>query len=150
MPRATTGPSRAFAPRSAYPGWRKTRASGTTRDRLAHPQALREALEEALAEVDGFALCERLLKAGLPAGPVMDTREVMSHPHTATREMATELDWYRGSGIPIKMSRTPGEIRRTPPAFGAHAREILAEHGYSEEEIASLVQDGVVPDARRA
>ena len=119
------------------------------RDRLAHPEALRDALEAALAEVDGFALCERLLKAGLPAGPVMDTREVMSHPHTATREMAVELDWYRGSGTPIKMSRTPGEVRRTPPAFGAHAREILSEHGYSEEDIEALVRDGVVPDSRR-
>ena len=119
------------------------------RDRLAHPEALREALEEALAEVDGFALCEHLLEAGLVAGPVMDTREVMSHPHTEAREMAVELGWYRGSGTPIKMSRTPGEIRRPPPPFAAHAREILAEHGYSEEEISSLVHDGVVPDARR-
>ena len=63
--------------------------------------------------------------------------------------MAVELDWYRGSGTPIKMSRTPGELRRTPPPFAEHAREILAEHGYSEEEIAALVRDGVVPDARR-
>ena len=119
------------------------------RDRLAHPQALREALEKALAEVDGFALCERLLKAGLVAGPVMDTREVMSHPHTAKRGMAVELDGYRGAGTPIKMSRTPGGVRRAPPRFGAHAREILAEHAYSEEEIASLVEEGTVPDSRR-
>ena len=119
------------------------------RDRLTHQGALREALEEALAGVDGFALCSRLLAAGLAAGPVMDTHEVMSHPHTAERGMATELDWYRGSGTPIKMSRTPGALRRTPPPFAAHAREILAEHGFSQEEIASLVRSGVVPDTRR-
>ena len=73
----------------------------------------------------------------------------MSHPHTLHRDMAPELDWYRGWGIPVKLSRTPGAIRRTPPKYGAHAREILFEKGFGEDEIESLTSDGVVLEKRR-
>ena len=73
----------------------------------------------------------------------------MAHPHTAHRQMNAELDWYKGWGIPIKFSRTPGSIRRTPPKFGAHSRELLAEHGFSEDEIAGLIEGGTVLEKRR-
>ena len=63
--------------------------------------------------------------------------------------MAAEFDWYRGTGIPIKFSRTPGSVRRAPPKFSAHAREILAEHGFSEDEIRRLADAGVLVEKRR-
>ena len=117
--------------------------------RLENRDALRAELAAVLQDVDGYALCDRLLAAGLPVGPVRDTDEVMNHPHTAHREMNAELDWYKGWGIPIKFSRTPGSIRRTPPKFGAHSRELLAEHGFSEDEIAALINAGTVLEKRR-
>ena len=119
------------------------------RDRVVNREALTEELEGLLAEQDGHALCERLLGAGLPAGPVVDTEEVMTHPHTLQREMSASLGWYKGSGIPIKFSRTPGEIHRTPPPFGKDGREVLREHGYGEAEIARLVEEGVLVEERR-
>jgi formyl-CoA transferase len=91
----------------------------------------------------------RLLAAGIPAGPVLDTRQVMTHPHTIHRGMAAELDWYQGSGIPIKFSRTPGAIKSTPPKFSQHGRDILAEFGYSDDEISALAEDGVLVEERR-
>ena len=51
---------------------------------------------------------------------------------------------YRGTGIPVKLSRTPGTVRRAPPAFGQHAREILAEHGIGDDAFDSLTAAGVV------
>jgi formyl-CoA transferase len=117
--------------------------------RLENRDALRAELSVVLEDVDGYALCDRLLAAGLPVGPVRDTDEVMKHPHTAHREMNAELDWYKGWGIPIKFSRTPGSIRRTPPKFGAHSRELLAEHGFSEAEIETLLAAGTVLEKRR-
>lgn len=118
-------------------------------DRVVNRDELKAELETTMAEVDGFALCDRLLAAGLPAGPVLDTAEVMSAEHTLHRGMAAELDWYKGTGIPIKFSRTPGAIKRTPPAFAAHAREILAEHGFSEGELDALINDGAVVEKRK-
>lgn len=119
------------------------------RDRMLNRAVLIEALEALLAEVDGFDLCNRLLAAGLAAGPVMATDEVMNHPHTLHRDMSVTRDGYRGSGIPIKFSRSPGEIRRTPPAFGRHGREILREHGFESAEIEQLIADGILVEERR-
>jgi len=117
--------------------------------RLANIDALRDELIALMADVDGEDLCQRLLGAGVPAGPVLDTGQVMHHPHTLHRHMAAELDWYQGAGIPIKFSRTPGSIRSTPPKFSQHGREILAEFGYSDDEIAALAEDGVLIEERR-
>lgn len=49
-----------------------------------------------------------------------------------------------GFGIPVKMSRNPGSIRTMPGAFGEGTREILAEAGYSNEQIAAMIEGGVV------
>ena len=63
--------------------------------------------------------------------------------------MVTELDWYRGLGTPIKLSRTPGGTRAAPPRFGADGDEVLAQYGYTPEEIAALQEAGVVLTERR-
>lgn len=118
-------------------------------DRIANIPALREELMVLMADVDGEELCQRLLAVGIPAGPVLDTAQTMNHPHTKHRGMAAELDWYQGAGIPIKFSRTPGSIRATPPPFGVHGREILAEHGFAEDEIESLVNEGALVEERK-
>ena len=59
--------------------------------------------------------------------------EATAAPHTAHREMVTELDWYRGLGTPIKLRRTPGGTRRPPPKFAQDGAEVLAQHGYTAE-----------------
>lgn len=121
----------------------------TNGDRVVNREALTEILEARLAAEDGHELCDRMLKAGLPAGPVLHVDEAMAAPHTAHRQMVTELGWYRGLGTPIKMSRTPGGTRAAPPRFNEHGEEILTRHGFSEQEIAELKAQGVVVEARR-
>jgi crotonobetainyl-CoA:carnitine CoA-transferase CaiB-like acyl-CoA transferase len=121
----------------------------TNADRLAHRAALTEALAGAFAEHDGHALADRLLRQGLPVGPVLAVDEAMAAPHTAARAMVVSLDGYRGVGTPIKLSRTPGGARRRPPRFAQHADEVLAEHGFASAEIAALKAAGVVPTRRR-
>jgi formyl-CoA transferase len=111
--------------------------------------ALTEVLAAAFAEYDGNELALRLIRGGVPAGPVLPVDESTAAPHTAHREMVTELDWYRGLGTPIKLSRTPGGTRGTPPRFGEHSAEVLAQHGYKPDEIAELTAAGVVLRERR-
>jgi crotonobetainyl-CoA:carnitine CoA-transferase CaiB-like acyl-CoA transferase len=118
-------------------------------DRLANRDELTAELEALLAEVDGVELCERLLEIGVAAGPILDVAQLLEHPHTRHQQMLAELGSYRGSGIPIKFSRTPGEIRRSPPRFGAAGREILAESGFSDEEIEALAENGILVEERR-
>src|SRR5918996_2841698 len=121
----------------------------TNGDRLANRPALTERLRALLEGQDGEALCTRLLAAGVPAGPVRDVAQVWSDAHTHHRGMAAEVGDYRGWGLPIKFSRTPGEISRTPPRYGAHGRAVLAEFGFAEDEIERLAASGVLVEQRR-
>jgi crotonobetainyl-CoA:carnitine CoA-transferase CaiB-like acyl-CoA transferase len=118
-------------------------------DRLVNRDALSAALRDAFAELDGHAIADTLIRGGVPAGPVLPVDEAMAAPHTAHRQMVTELDGYRGLGTPIKMSRTPGGTRAAPPRFGQHGAAVLARHGYSEAEIAALRAAGILLDRRR-
>ena len=121
----------------------------TNADRQVNKQELKKELEGVFAEVDGEAFCEKLLAAGLPVGPIRNTEDVMSHPHTLHRNMRVEKDGYKSWGIPIKFSRTPGSIRHVPPKFGEHGRDILKEHGFSSSEIDDLFKKEVALDERK-
>ncbi|GBD42687.1 Acetyl-CoA:oxalate CoA-transferase [bacterium HR40] len=121
----------------------------TNADRNRHRAALRAVLEELLASHDGRELCDRLLREGIPAGPVLAIPEVMEHPHTRHRAMVVEVDGYRGTGIALKLSRTPGSVRRPPPRFAQDSRAILRDAGYTEAEIEALVAKGVVLERPR-
>ena len=121
----------------------------TNGDRQKNREALKAELTDVFLAVDGEAFCETLLAAGLPVGPVRDTEDVMNHPHTLHREMRVEREGYKSWGIPIKFSRTPGSVKSTPPKFGEHGRDILAAHGFTDQEIADLAQDGVLVEVRR-
>lgn len=120
----------------------------TNADRVVNRAALRTALEAAMADQDGAALGERLIAAGVPAGPILTVNEALAHPHTAHRRMVVELDGYKGLGAPVKASATPADYRHPPPGFAAHTAQVLAEYGYDEEAIAALQADGVAPQHR--
>jgi len=118
-------------------------------ERVQNKPALREALVGLLADKDGEALCLDLLKQGVPAGPILGMEGILNHPHTKHREMVIEKDGYRGVGIPIKFSRTPGTIRKRPPMFGENDRDVLRDAGFDEGEIDRFVEAGVVLEQRR-
>ncbi len=118
-------------------------------ERNVNRVALTEALAAAFKQHDGNELALRLIRNGVPAGPVLPIDESTAAPHTAHREMVTELDWYKGIGTPIKFSRTQGGTRRPPPKFAQDGNEILGQLGYTADEIAALEQSGVVHTKRR-
>ena len=91
-------------------------------ERNHNRDALSEQLAAAFAGQDGNGLALRLIRGGVPAGPVLPVDQSTTAPHTLHREMVTELGWYRGLGTPIKLSRTPGGTRAAPPASANTAR----------------------------
>ncbi|MGC8523131.1 MAG: CaiB/BaiF CoA transferase family protein [Acidibrevibacterium sp.] len=121
----------------------------TNADRLTHRAALIAAFSAVLAEADGNALTLRLLRAGLPAGPVRAVDEALANDHTAARGMVADIGAWRGLGTPIKLSRTPGGPRAAPPRFAEHTDAILARHGFSAEEIQGLEKEGILFRQRR-
>ena len=111
--------------------------------------ALTLALAAAFADQDGYEMALRLIRAGVPAGPVLPVDQATAAPHTAHREMVTELDWYKGIATPIKFSRSKGGTRRPPPRFNQHGGEVLTQFGFSDTEVDALRQAGVLIDQRR-
>lgn len=86
-------------------------------DRLANRPELHSRLEKLLAHGKAADLAPQLLKAGVPAAPVLTVPEILSHPHTQHRGMVLDKDGYRGLASPIKLSRTPAQLRSLPPGF---------------------------------
>ncbi|MFC3228959.1 CaiB/BaiF CoA transferase family protein [Marinibaculum pumilum] len=121
----------------------------TNRDRHANRDTLDPILEELVAPWDGEELAMTLMQNGVPAGAALAVPDVLTHPHTLAREMVVKLDGYQGTGMPIKLSRTPGNVRRAPPRFGAHSAEVLAEFGYDDAEIETMIAHGIVPKEKR-
>jgi formyl-CoA transferase len=121
----------------------------TNGDRIVNREALNAIISDKLATVDGMEFALKLLKAGLPCGPVLDTGQVLSHPHAAARGMVVQHGWYKGTGTPIKLSRTPGGVKSPPPRFSQHTREVLKEHGFDDAAIEKLLAAGVLVEKRR-
>ena len=118
-------------------------------DRVNNRDELKVELESRLIRLDGEEIGGRLARAGLAAGPIHDTAEVVDHPHTLHRQMTVAKDWYRMTGTPIKFSRTPGALRSLPPRYGEHGPEILREFGFDEGEIGELIEQQTVLLKRR-
>ncbi len=51
-------------------------------------------------------------------------------------------DGVKQLGVPVKMSRTPGTVHAPAPAFGEHTEEVLRDAGFSDEEVAALLESG--------
>jgi len=121
----------------------------TNPDRMAHREALVAELESALKDRDTDDWVEALLAAGVPAGPIRNYEQVCEDPHTQAREMVVDMSYpvegvIHGLGIPIKLSETPGRIRRAAPLLGQHTDEVLERCGYTHEQIVGLREQGAV------
>lgn len=118
-------------------------------DRVNNRDALKQELEARLKNFDGEEICNQLANAGLAVGPIHNTQQVVDHPHTHHREMTIQRDWYKMTGTPIRLSRTPGKLRHLPPKFGAHTKEILQEFGFSDAEVNELLASDTVLEQRK-
>ena len=117
--------------------------------RLTRQEELRARFEPLMAEWDGEELAQTLMKNGVPAGPVLTVPEVMEAEHTKVRQMTIDIGGFRTTGNPIKMSRTPAQpAKKKPPKFGEETRSILADIGYSDDQIEAMIQAGaaLAPD----
>ena len=86
--------------------------------------------------------------------PVLDVDEALASDLVGEREMVVTLDQpgvadgVRQLGIPVKLDRTPGEHNRLPgPGLGEHTEQVLRAAGYSEEQVAELIEQGAVASA---
>jgi len=117
--------------------------------RVVNRAALKEALERVLAGHDGGELWQRLIDAGVPAGPIFGLRAATTHPHTAHRRMILEIGDYRAMATPIKPERSEPVVRCGPPRFAEHTEEVLGTERISPELRRRAEESGALPRSRR-
>ncbi|QCO57252.1 CoA transferase (plasmid) [Pseudorhodobacter turbinis] len=106
----------------------------SNQERNIHRDTLKVELEQALAAFACTELVDRLIHAGVPCGSVRSIDQVVADPHTTHREMIVDIGQYRGTGSPIKLSRTPPSYRLAPPQFAEHTAEILQDLSLEGDE----------------
>ena len=122
----------------------------TNRARVANYDALRARIAARLKHETRDTWVARLRAGGVPCGSVRDIAEVLTDPHLAARDMIQQIEHavagiVRVTGVPIKLSSTPGAVRTPPPLLGEHTDTILHEDaGLSAGEVRALRESGAV------
>jgi len=130
------------------PGLASDPRCATMRSRAAHAAQLVPEVRTALAT--GTALeWEEMVGERVPCAAVRPIEDMFNHKQVVAEDLVTTLDHpvvgrYRTMTKPIKFSDTPGPAPLAAPTFGQHSDEVLAAHGYSASEIASLREGGIV------
>jgi len=124
-----------------------------TKGRLENREELDGLVQKAMAGYKISEIVERLHKAGVPVAPVLNVKETMEDPHAIERDAFASLDHpeygqIKIPRIPIVRSGKMPEIRKPSPRLGQHTREVLAEVGYSDEQIEELISSGAAIAAK--
>jgi crotonobetainyl-CoA:carnitine CoA-transferase CaiB-like acyl-CoA transferase len=98
---------------------------------------------------------ERMNREGVPCGPVSTAEALFDHPQVAALEMRQPVTHgtvgpMEICGAPFHFLATPCGVQRAAPALGEHNREILAELGYTGEEVSDLERCGTVRSPPKA
>ncbi|MDR7455319.1 MAG: CoA transferase [Armatimonadota bacterium] len=121
----------------------------TNADRVAHRDALVALLEELFASRTTAEWTRALEAAGVPAGPIYLMADLFADAQVRHRGMVVEVDHPRAgrirqTGVPVKLSETPGRVAAPPPVLGQHTDAILRECGFDDAAIAAMHRDGAV------
>jgi crotonobetainyl-CoA:carnitine CoA-transferase CaiB-like acyl-CoA transferase len=92
---------------------------------------------------------ELLLRIDVPHAAFAKITEIAEQPHLKAVGMIATLDHpsegkIRQARPSARFSDTPAEIHRMPPRLGEHSRAILQEAGFTEEDVASMIEKKVV------
>jgi len=118
----------------------------TNAERVKHNDALVALLQARLETQPTAQWLSQLQEAGIPAAPVLTHDQVFTHPQTVARDMVVEVEHAKAGrsrtlGVAVKLSDTPGAVRRAAPALGQHTDEVLAELSRPRPKIAAAGED---------
>jgi formyl-CoA transferase/CoA:oxalate CoA-transferase len=102
----------------------------TNAARIAHREELTACLRERFLTAPRDHWIDRLLERGVPAGPVRAIDEALADPYFEESGLLARLAHPAYgpivvTGIPIRLSLTPGAVRLPPPLLGEHTAQVL-------------------------
>ena len=118
--------------------------------RLANRDKLNEEIDRRTVARTSAEWVDALNQAGVPCGPIYKIDEMFADPQVEHLAIAQEIETgdQRGTlrvvGQPVTLSRTPSRIDAAPPRIGQHTDEVLAEFGFSAQEIDALRQANAI------
>ncbi|MCZ6873403.1 MAG: CoA transferase [bacterium] len=121
----------------------------TRESRRQHGPALIAVLEAILRNKTRDEWLDYLSTFDVLCTPVYDYEELFNNPQVHHNDMVVtqqhpQVGDIRVIGMPVKFSKTPGDIRTPAPLLGQHTDDILQNLGYSAHHIAQLRQDEVI------
>ena len=104
----------------------------TKADRVANAAVLADELIPYFQAQSTDYWCERFEAAGIPAGPVMNHVQALNDPQAQARNMVVEVEHSKLGktktlGVQVKLSETPGSVRRGAPLVGEHNDEVFTD-----------------------
>jgi len=122
----------------------------TTTDRMKNRDTLIPLLQKVFLTRTYEEWEPLLLRNDIPVGAINNLAQVVEHPQVKARASFIELEHPRVGKVrtvrsPVRLSRTPSQVRSPSPLHGQHTREVLREVlEMKNEEIAALEQAGIV------
>jgi len=126
------------------PEWVTDKRFATNPARVINRERLIAAIAEIIAREPVVVWVEKLRAADVPCGPVNDIPTALHSRQAQARAMVQQIDGIRMVGPAPVFSATPATIRSAPPALGADTEAVLAEFGYSAEQIRRFRAEGIV------
>ncbi len=140
----------AFKAAIGQPGWVTEPWVADRSERVCHAERVDAEVSNWTRERTAEEAARRLQEAGVAAAPSLHVGERYFHEHFAAREFHVDLEHpVTGvdivSGIPWRLSDTPGTLRSPAPLYGQQTEQVLRDLlGCGETEIAELAEAGVV------
>ena len=130
------------------PTWVGDEAYATPQARLLHLRPIFARIEQWTMSKDKFEAMEILNRHDIPCGPILSMKEIANEPALRATGTVVEVDHptrgkYLSVGNPIKLSDSPTEVTRSP-LLGEHTDDVLAQLGFSADEIALLRAQGAI------
>jgi formyl-CoA transferase len=120
----------------------------TATARLPHLKSIFDEVERWTMTKTKFEVMDILNKRDIPCGPILSMKEIAEEPSLRKTGTIVEVDHptrgkYLTVGNPIKLSDSITEVKRSP-LLGEHTNEVMAELGYTPEQIETLRGVGAI------
>ncbi len=117
-------------------------------DRLANASELNAIVARRFLDKTTAEWIAQLEPRGVLCGEIRSFAEATRDPQARSNQMVVDADQPQAGrmqllGTPVRLHSTPATHRTPPPALGEHNRSVVAELGYTIEQIAELEQQGV-------